>query len=75
MDTSSALLAFCDGNPQVIGGFPSQRTPVMRSFGVSFVVRLSKPLNKYRVVGDLRRIDAHVASLCFSYAVMLKYVK
>ena len=35
METFSALLVLCEGNPMVIGGFPSQR-PVMRSFGVFF---------------------------------------
>ena len=33
METSSALLSLCDGNPPVTGGFPSQR-PVPRSFDV-----------------------------------------
>ena len=31
VETFSALLAFCEGNPPVTGGFPSQR-PVTRSF-------------------------------------------
>ena len=34
--TFSALLAFCDGNPSVTGGFPSQQ-PVSRSFDVSLI--------------------------------------
>ena len=33
-----ALLALCEGNPPVTGGFPSQR-PVTRSFGVFFDLR------------------------------------
>ena len=33
METFSALLALCEGNPPVTGGFPSQR-PVTRSFEV-----------------------------------------
>ena len=40
METFSALLAICDGNPPVTGGLPSQR-PVMRSFDVSFDLRLN----------------------------------
>ena len=45
METFSALLAFCEGNSPVTGGFPSQR-PVTRSFGVFFYLRLNKRLNK-----------------------------
>ena len=37
----SALLDFCEGNPPVTGGFPSQR-PVTRSFNVFFDLRLNK---------------------------------
>ena len=40
-----ALLALCEGNQPVTGGFPSQR-PVTRSFEVFFDVRLNKRLNK-----------------------------
>ena len=35
METFSALLALCEVNAPVTGGFPSQR-PVMRSFDVFF---------------------------------------
>ena len=35
METFSALVTLCEGNPPVTGGFPSQR-PVTRSFGVFF---------------------------------------
>ena len=44
MEIFSALLSFCEGNPQETGGFPSQR-PVTRSFDVFFdlwVKRVSK---------------------------------
>ena len=44
MEIISALLSFCEGNPQETGGFPSQR-PVTRSFDVFFdlwVKRVSK---------------------------------
>ena len=37
METFSALLALCEGNPPVTGGFPSQR-PVTWSFDVLFDV-------------------------------------
>ena len=45
METFSASLALCEGNPPVTGGFPSQR-PETRSFGVSFDLRLNKRLSK-----------------------------
>ena len=41
----STLLALCEGNPLVTGGFPSQR-PVTRSFNVFFDMRLNKGLSK-----------------------------
>ena len=40
METISALLALSEGNPPVIGEFPSQR-PVTRSFGVFFDLNLN----------------------------------
>ena len=39
------LLAVCEGNPRVTGGFPSQR-PVTRNFDVFFDLLLNKQLNK-----------------------------
>ena len=45
MDTYSASLALCEGNPPVTGGFPSQR-PVTRNVDVFFDLRLSKRLSK-----------------------------
>ena len=41
METFSALLALCEGNPPVTGGFPSQRS-VTRSFDDFFHLRLNK---------------------------------
>ena len=49
METISALLALCEGNPLVTDGFPSQR-PATRSFDVSFDMRLCNN----RDAGDLR---------------------
>ena len=49
METFSVLLALCEGNPPVTGGFPSQR-PVTRSFDIFFYLRLD---------GDLKRHHAH----------------
>ena len=45
MEIFSELLALCEGNPPVTGGFPSQR-PVTWSFDIIFDLRLSKPLSK-----------------------------
>ena len=45
METFSALLALCEGNPPVTGRFSLQRL-VTRSFDVSFDVRLNKRLGK-----------------------------
>ena len=48
METFSALLALCEGNPPATGGFPSQR-PVTRSFDVFFNLRLNKCLGKQSI--------------------------
>ena len=45
VETFSALLALCEGNLPVPGGFPSQR-PVTRSFEVFFDLCLNKRLSK-----------------------------
>ena len=57
METFSPLLALCEGNPLVTGGFPSQRS-VTRSFEVLFYLRLNCWANN-RDAGDLRRRRAH----------------
>ena len=49
METVSALLAICEGNPPVTGGFPSQRasnTGFDDFFDVSLNKRLSKQTNR-----------------------------
>ena len=45
METLSLLLALCEGNPPVTGGFPSQRASNM-SFDVFFDVTQNELLNK-----------------------------
>ena len=45
METFSALMALCEGNPTVIGEFPSQR-PVTRSFDIFFDAHMNKWLSK-----------------------------
>ena len=56
MEAFSALLALCEGNSPVTGGFPSQR-PVTRSFDVFFDLRLNKWLRKQS--SDLRLHRSH----------------
>ena len=46
METFSASLALCEGNPPVTGGFPSQGS-VTRSFGFFVDLRLNKRLGKH----------------------------
>ena len=46
METFSALLALCEGNPPVTGGSFSSQRPVTRSFDVFFDLRLNKRLSK-----------------------------
>ena len=55
METISTSLAICEGNPPVIGGFPSQR-PVMLSLDVFFDLRLNK---HNQDTGDLRCHHTH----------------
>ena len=45
METFSALLAFCAGNPSASDEFPAQ-SPVTQSFDVLFRLRLNKRLSK-----------------------------
>ena len=45
METFSAWLALCEGNPPVSGGFTSQR-PVTRSFDIFIDQRLNKRMSK-----------------------------
>ena len=61
MQTRSALLALCKGNPMVTGRFPSQGSSNM-GFGVFFVLSMNKLLNK-RVAENLRRYDPYVTTL------------
>ena len=60
MGTLSALLALCEGNPPVTGGFPSQRTSDAEL--CFFVPSLNKLLNKQIVAADFRCHEGHVTS-------------
>ena len=64
METFSALLALCAGNPPVIGGFPAQR-PVTRGFDVFFGLRMSwisRSLWRYCNVVSWRFILKHISA-------------
>ena len=54
METFSALLALCEGNPPVTDGFPSQR-PVTENFDVFFDQTVEPTIH----AGDLRHHQAH----------------
>ena len=58
METFSALLALCAGNPPVTGEFPSQR-PVTRSFDVFFDLCMKNGWVNNCEAGKLRRHRAH----------------
>ena len=58
MEMCSALLALCEGNPPVTGGFPSQR-PVTRIFYVFFDLRGRNGWANNRDAADLSRHHAH----------------
>ena len=57
MEAFSALLAFCEGNPSVTGGIPSQKAS-NATYNVSFDVSLNKVLNNNPMASDSRRHDA-----------------
>ena len=68
METFSALLALCEGNLPVTGGFPSQR-PLTGSFDVIFDLLHNKRSMDNCEAGDLRRHRAR-----YDVTVMEKYV-
>ena len=68
----SVLLALCEGNPPVTGGFPLQR-PVTQSFDVFFDLRMNKRLSKqsrHRWFKDLRRHGACATLLTVSKMIL-----
>ena len=71
MENFSALLAFCEGNPPVTGGFPSQR-PVTQSVDVFFDLAWTNDWANNRHGGDLRRHRAHYdVTVMWEFLVML----
>ena len=74
METLSALLALCEANAPISGGFPSQRL-VTRGFYIFFDLR--QRFRNHRVAGSLRRNCAHYdVSVMFlpSYTVRTSYM-
>ena len=63
------LLALCEGNPPVTGGFPSQR-PVTRSFDVFLDLRLNNRLSK-----QSRRQTILLCFICSSFAIVITTLK
>ena len=67
IETFSELLALCEVNPPVTGGFLSQK-PVMRSFGVFVDLRLNKRMSKQSkrrwFEMPLRSVWRHCTVLC-----------
>ena len=69
METFSASLALCEGNPPVTGGFPSQR-PVVWSFDVFFdFFAWTNRWAHNQDAGDLRRHRAHYDSTVMMHTV------
>ena len=62
MWNASALLALCEGNPPVTGGFPSQRAS-NAGFDVFFVVSRKQLLTNSRIASNMRSLTAHSTSL------------
>ena len=70
MDIFSALLIICEGNPSVIGGFPSQRS-VTRNFGIFFYLCLKNSCTNNWDTDDLRCHRAHFDVIVVYQSVML----
>ena len=66
METFSALMALCQQNPPVTGGFPSQR-PVTWSFDVFFICTWTNGCTKNQDASDLRCHRAHYDVIIMDY--------
>ena len=64
METLSALMAICEGNPSVTGGFPSQKTSNTVTLGLKFSVMLieTNGWTNGRMTDNLRCPEAQVTS-------------
>ena len=64
----SELFPLCVGNPLLVGNPPPPHNgPVMRSYGVFFVVCVNKLLNEF--AGYLRRHDAHDVTVMSDHGI------
>ena len=71
METFSALLAFCEGNPSVTGGSPSHR-PITRALVISLICNIEK-VNQYS--GTNLQQGLHIIMLSLSrHFCCLKHV-
>ena len=61
-DMPRRLLALCEGNPPIYGGFPSQRA-VTRALVIYSCLNWTGCWINKRIVGSLRRATSHVTSL------------
>ena len=59
MGMLSALLAFCEGNPNVVGGFPSQKTSNAHLRCFSLMFALIRFWTDSLMFGELRHHDDH----------------
>ena len=71
METFSALLALCEGNPPVTGRFLSQK-PVSLSFDVFLDLRLKNIWTNNRQVGDLGRHHAHYGVAVMDHCLFIE---
>ena len=58
METLSALLVLCEGDPPVIGSFPSKRVS-NTGFDAFVDVSLNKRWRNNQIAGDLKRPYTH----------------
>ena len=63
IETLSAALPLCEGNPPVTGGFPSQRTSAKELGVLLFVSFIKLWWASSRVVGDFRCHEMHECSI------------
>ena len=74
MEKFSVLLALCEENPLVTGGFPSQ-SPLTRSFDFSLICAWTKDWANNQDAGDLRchrtHYDVTVMQSCYNFSITM----
>ena len=63
MEKFSTLLALCEGNPPVMGGFPHTKGLSVQGFNVALKFAWAWSWANDQVADDMRRHDTHVMSL------------